>query len=841
MMTKLTFRGLWSHKRRFTGAFMAVFLGVAFLTGTLIVSDTLGSSIESFLTQTYSGTDVVVRNSTQVENSPIAPRGAIPSSIVNSVRSVPGLATAEPVIEGSGQLLKQDGSLIQTQGPRQASNWIADPDLNPYHIVEGRAPQASGEVVIDKKTAKDNDLKVGDTTGLLTPQRIDVTIVGIARYGSSDAFGGGSYVGMTLADAQRYLVSAPDQITSISVKAQSDVSSSDLRQRIQAVLPTGTEAITGQALAQENFDSVNQGFLTLFRTFLVSFAGVALVVSLFSMYNTFSIIVAQRTRESAMLRAIGASRRQVLWSVVIEGAAVGLVASVVGFAGGIGVAALLASAFKAGLGMPINGLSVTPLAAAIAIGTGLVVTLLASLRPAVQASRISPMAAIRAAEIESATPSRTGLIAGVVLLVVGIGFVIAGAGTALPMVGVGALATIVGVTILGPYVVKPVSLLIGAPAARLRGMPGRLARGNAIRSPRRTARSATALFLGVGVVTVFTILVSSLSAGLNNGISDSLASDLVISSGNLQSLGFSPQLSDRVAALAPVEHATAIGNGSALIDGSSASVSTLQPDQLGNLMNLAVTDGSLASLRPDQLAVTTKVAQKHGWSVGTKVPVTFVDGTTQDFTIGTLFEANNVLNDYLMPSTTWNAHESQPRDTLLLIKLKPGVSLADGKAAVAQVARATGAPKVQTRAEFIDAQTAMFGTIRNVAYALLAFAIVIALMGIGNTLSLSIYERTRELGLLRAVGASAGQLRAIVRWESVIVSVLGTTSGILLGLFIGWGMASAIAQSGTSSFTLPVVPIIVILIVGGLAGVIAAIRPAGRAAKLNVLDAIQVE
>ncbi len=847
MMTKLTLRGLWSHKHRFIGAAMAVFLGVAFLAGTLIVSDTLSSSIDAFLLQTYSGTDVVVRSSTQVTKNPGALRGTFPASTLTTVKAVPGVAEADPIIEGSGQLLDKEGNLIKTQGPRLASNWIPNATLNPWHVVEGRAPQAAGEVVIDRQTAKNAHLQLGDTTAVLSPQRAPVTIVGIAKFGSSDSESGESYVGMTLSDAQRYLTSSPDLITSISVQAAPGVSADELQQRVQSALPAGTEAITGAALAQEQFDNVSQSFLAIFRTFLVAFAGVALIVSLFSMYNTFSIIVAQRNRESAMLRALGsvtstdprvnrgrgtADRhlrlsRRLCWRHRCRDAARERSQSRTRHAG--------QWAFDQHRAPMI-----------ISIATGILVTLVASVRPALQASRVPPMAAIRAAVLEETSTSGTGTKAGLGLLVLGVGIVLSAvlvgsSPSALLMAGLGALATLAGVILVSPAIAEPLSALIGQPAARLQGTPGRLARRNAMRSPRRTARAATALFLGVGVVTIFTVLVASLSAGLNSNVKDAVKSDLIISSGNLSTLGFSPNLVETVTALPDVRTATGIGTGSVILNGSEATVSTVDPQRVGEMVDLGKTSGAISSLGNDQLAVSNTTAKDNGWKIGTNLTAIFADGSKQTFTIGALFDSNTEVGDYLMPAAAWQAHDSQPRDNLMLINLKPGTSLAQGKAAVQRAVQASGAPSVQTKAEFMDSQTAMFGTILNVAYGLLAFAIVIALMGIGNTLALSTYERTREIGLLRAVGASQGQLRSMVRWESVIVAVFGTVTGILMGLFAGWGLAEAMAKNGRALFALPVVPIVVILIVGALAGVLASIRPAGRAAKLDILNAIATE
>jgi putative ABC transport system permease protein len=828
---------------------MAVFLGVAFLAGTLVLSDTLNSSIDRFYVQAFIGTDVTVRNATSVSDRPGALRGMIDRSLVGRIEHVQGVAVAEPVIQGSGQLLDKNGKTIPTLGPRIAGNWITVPALNPYHIVEGRAPRPTPagypEVVIDRKAASQGHLRVGDRIGVLTPEQIKVKIVGIAKFGSQDAFGGGSFTAFTLADAQRFIAKSPGKITSIAVKADPGVSQDQLRRQIQAVLPPGVQAITGQALAQENLSITNKAFLNVFRIFLLTFAAVALLVGIFTIYNTFSIVVAQRARESALLRTIGASQGQVLTSVVVEGLAIALVASIAGLGGGLIIGILLKGLFSKGFGVPISGLVFTPVTGTISVGVGVVVTLLACLLPAARASRVPPLAALRDATVESTGTSRTRIIAGGLLMSAGVCMVVAslvtGSSAAMPLVGLGALGTFVGMVTLGPAAAKPASAILGAPGARLRGVAGRLARQNAMRTPRRTAGAATALMLGLGVVTLFAVLAASLSAGLNSSIAKTFAADLVVSSGNNQTAGFSPSLTDAVARLPQVARATGIGSGTVLINGKSSSVSIVSPDQLGRLLRLTVTSGSLQRLSVDQLAVSKTRADANHWKIGTPVRVKYADGTTDIVTIGALYSSDSTLREYLMPAPAWRAHDAQALDSLVMIKVRDGIALSRATQAVTRAVKSFGAPTVQTRQEYIDAQTAGVRTLLYLAYGMLAFAIFIALMGIGNTLSLSTYERTRELGLLRAVGATRRQLRMMVRWESLIVALFGTLAGLVVGLFVGWGLATAISQGGVSQFAVPIVPLLIIVVVGAIAGVLAAIRPASRAARLNILNAIATE
>lgn len=848
--TRLAARSLWTHKRRLVGAFVAVFLGVAFLASTLIVGDTLAASIDHLVVQTFSGTDLSVRNATAVSKSPGTPRGGIDGALLARVAAVPGVAAAEPVIQGTGQLLDRTGAVIPVQGPPDAGNWITVPALNPYRIVAGRPPRPTHggypEVVVDRQVANQAHLQIGDATGLLVPERIEVRIVGIATFGSADVYGDGSYVAFTLADAQRYFAQSPHTITSIAVQASPGVSPDALQAAIRAVLPRGVEAVTGQTLVQESISTTDRKFIKVFRTFLVSFAIIALIVSIFSIYNTLAMIAAQTARESALLRLIGASRRQILAMVVMEGIAVALMASLVGLGGGLGLAALLGQAFRSGFGIPITGLIVTPAAGLIAVAAGVAATLLASLVPAIGGSRIPPIAALRAATADttniSATATNVGclLVIGGAILVVA-GATLAGAGAALLLVGLGAPATLAGILTLGPALARPVSALLGAPGATLRGVPGRLARGNAMREPRRTARAATALMLGVAVVTLFTVLAASLRAGQDRSIANSLTADLVISSGSDLFGGYSPRLAATLQTLPQVAAATGIGSGTVLIDGSRARISVADPSRLPRFLRLNVPSGSLPTLRADQLAVSTAAAQSNQWHIGTGVWVTYDDGTTHRFTIGAIYRYDPTLQDSLMPATAWTAHTTQATDYLTLIKLEPGIGLAAAKTAIARAALPFGRPAVQTVPEYIRSQGASLTTLLDLAYGMLAFAILIALLGIGNTLSLSMYERTRELGLLRAVGATRAQVRTMVRYESLIVALFGTLSGVIFGLCSGWGLVEAIGKYGPSQFAVPAVQLAVIVVAGGVAGVLAAVRPASRAARLNVLQAVAYE
>jgi putative ABC transport system permease protein len=830
-VTRLVLASIWARKRRLAGSFVAVFLGVSFLAGTLVLGDTLSASIGRFFHQAYAGTDASVRGSTNVSDAPTGERGPVDAALLDRVRQVPGVAVAEPVIDGPGQLLGRDGTVIDVLGPRIAGNWLTDPRLNPYHVVSGRAPRADDEVVVNRAVAEQGRLRVGDTTAVLTPRRVPVRVVGIAKFGDQDGFGGGSFTAFTLGGARRYVAGSPNRISSVSVRAAAGVSPAVLAGRLRQVVPPGAEVVTGERLGEEGMNAVTKGFLNLFRAFLLVFAGIALLVGTLSIHNTFTITVAQRSRESALLRAIGASRRQVLASVVAEAAVVGLVASVAGVAGGLGFATLLEGVFSAmGASLPTGSPVVTATTVAVAVAVGVLVTVVSGLLPAVRASRTPPVAALRATAAERPGVSRFRAVAGGALGALGVALVVASvaAGDSMALAGPGAIACAACLVVLGPVAARPASALLGAPLRRVTGV---LARRNAVRDPRRVAGAATALMVGVGVVTLFTVFAASSQASIRDTVARSFGGDLAITTGDGVGGGFEPRLAQDVARLPEVGAAAGMGAGGVRIDGRPVRIRYADPAALGRVLDL----GPGAGAGPGRLAVARTVARSHGWRVGTPLTVVFADGTRRTLTVGGTYPAGGPAGDYLLPRAEWAAHDPHPQDTTVLIKLRPGVPLAAGQRAVAGVAQAYAAPAVRTRKDYIDAQASGVGSLLTLVYVMLALAIVIALLGIANTLSLSVHERTREIGLLRAVGATRGQIRSLIRWESLIVALFGTAGGLTLGLVPGWALARA-ATGGT--FAVPVTQLVVIIAIGALTGVLAALRPARRAGRLAILRTV---
>ncbi|WP_127360787.1 ABC transporter permease [Actinacidiphila soli] len=846
---RLSRSSLRAHKRRFAGTFLAVFLGVSFLAGTMVMGDTLRASFDTLFTNAYSGTDVVVRSADviTVSGQGQGTREPVSTELLGKLEAVPGVAAVAPDVQGAGQLIGSDGKPVGGQGPPTlAGNWIADAGLNPYALAEGHVPAAHGQAVINRGAAKKGGLHIGDTTTLRTPDPVRVTVVGIATFGGEDGMGQTTFTGLTRADAERYLTPKAGEASTILVRAGPGVSQRQLADRVGQVLPKGIEAITGQQATNENLDMVSGRFLTLFTTLLTVFAGIALLVATFSIHNTFAIVVAQRTRENALLRALGASRRQVLGQTLAEAVAVALVASVAGLLGGIGIAAGLQALFPAvGFPFPAGSLVLGATALAVPLAVGLVVCVGSALLPAVRAGRTAPLAALRETAVDHSGASRSRAVLGGAALAAGVALTVAGAGGGrnVWLAASGAVLTVAAFVVLGPVASSYAVRALGSPLVRLRGVTGALARRNALRSPKRTAATATALMIGVTVVSLFTVFGASLKATMDQTVSRSFAGDVAISAPvrGAGGTGLSPKLAPAVAKLPEVRTAVGLGGGVATVDGGGRQLTVTDPAALSRVLDLGTVDGSLAALGGDGIVVSRTEADKHGWHPGSSIPLAFADGDRRTFTVRAVYGESGLAGSYVITRAAWAPHRVQDSDTLVAVSFRAGVGTDRGKAAVEQVARSYGNPDVQTRSEYAASSAAGVDMFLTLIYALLALAVVIALLGIANTLTLAVHERTRELGLLRAVGQTRAQLRAMVRWESVLVAAFGTVGGLGLGGFLGWALVRASDSAGTGAFAVPLVQLAVVLLVGLVAGVLAGWRPARRAAGLDVLRAIAAE
>jgi putative ABC transport system permease protein len=850
-MLSVTLKQLWRRKRRLTGVVVAIGLGVAFLAGALTLGDTLSANFTQLFSTATSGISVVVRSATAVDTGANAPRPPIPAALAATVRKVPGVAAAAPSITGAAELLGSDGRAIGGLGPpRSAGNWIANPALTPYRLAAGRAPRGLHEVVIDKGAATTGKLAIGSMTTVLTPAPVRVRVVGLATFGTAASFGGAPYTAFSLAGAQHYLTTTPGRVSAIDVSAAPGVSPAMLVSRLDRVLPPGVRAVSGAELTQQSLSDLNSEFLSALRIFLIIFAGIALLVAAFSIASTFGILVAQRTREAALLRTVGATRRQVRAGVLAEALTVGAAGSGLGLLGGLGIAELLKGLFDSfGFALPASGLVVSPSSVIVSLAAGIVVTVGVSVIPAVRASRVAPLEALRESAAESEIRPWRRAVTGLVLVAAGLAAVLAGlAGSGngvLAAVGLGAVVITSGFVTLGPVVARPVIAALGRPVAAWRGVTGTLAGRSARRNPRRTAAAATALAIGVAVVTLFTVYAASLRAADVNGVSSAFTGDIAISPGGFgggSGGGLSPSLAAAVAKVPGVRAVSGLATGQAVVDGSPAEVTAVVPATVGQVLDLHPVAGSVGRLGPGQIAVSQIEASDHGWHVGSRVSLVLPDGTRASVTVAAVYTSRNLVGDTVLPLSLWAPHALQLTASEIFVKLAPGTGVATAQAAITRIAASYGRPTVADHAAFVASAGKAVSTFLNLVYVLLVLAIVIAVSGIANTLSLTVYERTREIGLLRAVGETRAQTRSMVRLESVLVSVFGTAGGLCLGTFLGWALAQAGARAeGLAQFTVPGSQLVIILILGVAAGVVAASRPARRAARLPVLTAIAAE
>jgi len=844
-------KNLRAHKRRLLSTSFAIFFGVAFLAGTMMLSDTIGKTFDDLFADVYRDTDAVVRSSSVVEGEFGSDdiRGRIPASLVDEVKDVDGVAEAEGGTQGYAQIVGTNGDVVGNPGmgpPTFGGRWSEIDELNPFNLVEGEPPAADDEVVIDRRSADKGDISVGDRIQVLTKDGpIEVTVVGIAKFGDADSPGGASFTLFTEEAAERY-IGEPGMVDSISVLGESGVSQAELRDRIaDALSGEDVEVLTGKQITEETQDDIADA-LSFFTIFLTVFAVVALVVSVFSIYNTFSIIVAQRTRDMALLRAVGASRRQVLGSVIGESAVLGLTASLLGVLGGVAIVYVLKAMLDAfGVDLPAGGLVLKASTVVVSLVVGFVVTVVAAVGPAVRASRVPPLAALRDVAIDRGGSSRLRLVLGVIVVLLGVAATfsaLAGGGSnALFAAGGGVLLVLIGTIVLGPVVARPLSRLIGAPLSRFRGVTGHLAQENSARSPRRTANTAAALLVGVGVVGFFTVLSASIKHSIETIIDRSVTGDFVVDSGTFGGMGgLSPALAEDLNRLPEIDAASGVRYGEADLAGGNEFITAVDPQTFSQIVDTKVTEGSLEDLGDDGLAVFSDTAKEENLAMGDEVTVRFAQTGEQSFRVVAIFDRNDLTGDYIMSTDAFAANVPDQFDSQVYVTLASGVSMEEGRAAIESVADAYPQARVQDQEEFKDSQAAQINQLLGLVYAMLAFAIIIALMGIANTLSLSIHERTRELGLLRAVGMTRSQMRSSVRWESVIIAVFGTLGGLVIAVFFSWAAVSA-ADEEALTFTFPLGSLLILVVLAALAGVLAGLRPASRAAKLDVLRAIATE
>ncbi len=862
-MRKVTLRSLWAHKRRLLSTVLAVVLGVAFMAGTFILSTTLDQSFDDLFSQVTEDVDVVVQG--QVLFSDLLSgdqRGNLPESLVAEVAAMDGVSKAVGRISTEGdfsvsRVLGADGGPIGgTQGGSDFESWIADDSLNAFDIGDGRAPEADDEVVLNVAAAEDGELEVGDPVEVVSQLgRSTYTLVGTFSLGAAKSAGGAVTAAFTLPEVQR-ITGLPGQIKSIFVQAEEGVSAEALVAEIQPELGGRAGAITGEeAAAQLSAESqTNLGFLEIALTV---FGGIALLVGIFVISNTFAILVAQRTKELALLRALGAGRGQVLASVLLEATVVGLVAAVLGVVVGMALAQGVMSLLEAGgLQLPNATLVVRPTAILLSLLIGMGVTLLASLMPAVRATRVPPLAALRDVAVDRTDVSRIRVAGGVLGLAAGAYALSAawredGDTDALPMVGVGAGLLVVGFLVVGPVLAGRSVRLIGSPLPRVKGVTGRLATENAARSPRRTSATASAVVIGVALVVFITVFAASATRSVSDEVSRGFKADFIVS-GKAEQLTapVSPMpltVADEVREVEGVDVVSPLGFGSVGIsypDGKTAThfATTLDPDRIGEVFEPRMVEGDVADLQDDETILDKGIIEEHDISIGDTIRITAESGASTDLRVAGVGDDQNLLGFITLTRDTLTALDPGTVDVQVAGTIQPGQDL---ETVLRRLEDKLGdhvpAVEVLDREGFIGSIVDQITSYITLIYGMLVLSIITALVGIANTLSLSITERTRELGLLRAVGMDRAGVRSSVRWEASLISVVGALVGVSMGMVLSVALVKAMQGFGLASFAFPAGGLGVILVVTAVLGTLAAVRPARRAAGLSILDAIAAE
>jgi putative ABC transport system permease protein len=851
-MWRLTWVGVLGHKLRYALTAFSVLLGVAFIAGTLVLTDTIGRTFDGLFGDIYHGTSAVVRAQEPFtpQTSFTSTRPRIPASLAEQIRQLPGVTAVRLSVDGYAQLVGADGKAIGNPAagaPTLGQAWNDVPSMNPYRFLPGSRPPASvGEIAIDKHSADVGKLHVGDRVRVLTQgPPTAYTLVGIFRWGTADSPLGAS-VTLFLPVTAAVVLGEPGKVNEIDVAAANGVSQQQMVDRLRAALhDPSLEVLTGKQITKENQDAVRKA-LSFFDTFLLVFALIALFVGSFLIFNTFSIVVAQRLRELALLRAVGASRRQVTLSVLGESLVIGLVASAVGLAAGIGLAVALRQLLVLfGIDIPSSGLLISSRTVLVSLAVGIVITLLAAFSPARKAGKVPPMAAMRDVAVSEETRKLRRLISGCSVLAVGVALLLTGlfahVHNRLSLVGIGAVITFLGISILGPLISRPLSGLLGAPLLA-RGPIGALARNNAMRTPKRTAATAAALMIGMALVAVMSVLASSTTSSVNAVVDRTMRADFVIDSGGQPggATGFSPALQQRLDALPQIASSTGIRAGSVRIGGTSTVILAVNPNRISYLFDVGVAQGSLQQMTATGIAISQQYADDKQLRLGSQLPVQFTGGT-RVFTVQAIYTARDLAGNYVLPIAAAEQNFTQQLDFQVYVRLAQGVSAAAGRAVIQSVLADYPTAKLQDRTEYKAARTSQIDQILNLVYGLLALALFIALVGIANTLALSIHERTRELGLLRAVGMTRAQVRTTVRYEAVIMAMIGALEGLVVGVLLGWAIVAALHSQGVTVLSVPVLRLVVIAVIAAGAGVLAAVAPGRRAARLNVLTAIAAE
>ena len=854
-MLRVALKGLAGRPVRALLTGIAIILGVAMISGTYILTDTINSGFDTIFSQSYKNADIVITGRAAFDNANgnTVEAPTIPESLLPKVQKLPDVSLAAgSVTTDSLKLIGKDGKVISSGGAPTLGFAVtpAGQPFNPTKLTEGSWPRGNNEIVIDKATAAATGFGVGDRIGVQAfgPAR-QLLITGIAEF--PDVSVGGATFAILDQPAAQQLFHKVGQLDAIRVQSGAGVSESDLVAQIQPLLSPTEQVRSGTEQAKKDQESAGS-FISFLRYALLAFAGISLFVGAFVIANTLSITIAQRMREFATLRTLGASRRQVLWSVVIEAFVIGLVGSVIGLFLGLGLAKLLNWLFvKIGIDLPHGSTVFATRTVVVSLLVGTLVTLFASIRPARRATRVPPIAAVREGSV--LPPSRWakyGTVTSLVVLAIAIAMVSLGAlgsgiatGPRLLLLGLGVLLLFFGVSMNAPKVVRPLAAVLGAPARSIGGAPGILARDNATRNPARTASTASALMSGRALVTFVAIFGAGIRSSFEDAVNELFIGDYAVTSTNT----FTPIEAAAGQALVGkpgIEDVSAIRAGSARYLGSNNDLTAVQPN-LNKTVFMKWTQGSDAvpgELGNNGFFASKNYVEDHHLSLGSPVALQFPSGQKATVELKGVWDepkGGSPFAHITISTTLFDKFTPRPRDEMVLANTPGGVSDAN-TANLEHAVKGFADAKVQTRDEFKSNFEAPINKLLNLLYALLALSVIVSLVGIINTLVLTVFERTREIGMLRAVGMTRRQVRMMIRYESIVTALMGAVLGMVVGIFLALLVTHALSSSGIV-FAVPWIQIVYFVIAAILVGILAAVIPARRASRLNVLQALQYE
>ncbi|MFD9500309.1 ABC transporter permease [Streptomyces sp. NPDC060035] len=841
-MLRTALRNVLAHKARLLMTVLAVMLGVAFVSGTLVFTDTLGNAFRNQSAKSYDDIAVVVTTYAERgdEKTP-----AVDAATLKKIQGLDGVAEATGRVSGFAGVADPDGKLIGNGWTNTGANFAPGKDGKDaqYAFTDGTGPAEAGQVALDKETASKGRYRVGDPVRVATNGPVkEFTLSGIFTTEDGSVNAGGSLVLLDTQVAQQ-LYLRPGEFKDVSITAAAGASDRQLLDAVKPLLPKDAQAQTGAALADEEAEQTEAGLKGI-NQLLLSFAGIALFVGIFLIANTFTMLVAQRTRELALMRAVGASRRQVKRAVLLEAGLVGAVASVIGFVLGLGLAVGLRSAVGMfGGKVPAGPMIITPTAVGAAFGVGVLVTLLAAWLPARRAAKIPPVAAMSSVHAVATTRSLVvrNSIGGVITLL-GSAAIVAGAVVGKgnrTLIAAGAFLALIGVIVLIPLLSRPVIALVRPLLAKLFGVSGKLASQNAVRNPRRTGATASALAIGLTLVTGISVLGVTLGQAVDRMTTDHIKADYMVSMASGDPLDESAltalETADGVVAVSPQQSVWL------QVEDANLSASGVTPGDIEKVFAMKTVSGSLASLADGEIAVDEKTAKSNGWKTGDSVPVTFQDDKKETLKVGALFQGNEFLSPVLIPTDVVAPHESLADIREVWLTMDGGPTTANEQAVVDALGD-NPAVSVMDRQGIRDMFGGTVNLAMNLMYGLLAMALIIAVLGVVNTLAMSVFERQQEIGMLRAIGLDRAKVKRMIRLEAVVISLFGAVVGIGLGMFLGWAIGQSLASSIPQyALVIPWDRLALFLVLAGLVGVLAALWPARSGAKLNMLTAIKTE